>query len=71
MEFIIKYWYIFALIAAFLLLGLLGYILDRKRYEKYKKEIIESGGVDAAQMEHPLEPTKEEPTKEETTEPTK
>jgi hypothetical protein len=66
MEFIIRYWYIFAIIAAFLLLGLLGYILDRKRYEKYKKEIIESGGADTVQMDNPLEPPKEE-----TTEPTK
>lgn len=62
MEFIIRYWYIFAGCAFFLLLGLIGYILDRKKYEKYKKEIVESGGVNSINVE-----TK----KEETTEPTK
>lgn len=65
MEFIIRYWYIFAIVAAFLLLGLIGYILDRKKYEKYKKEIIESGGVDISVQEQPLAPKTEE-TKEPT-----
>ena len=66
MEFIIRYWYIFALVAGFIFLGLLGYILDRKKYEKYKKEIIESGAADAALLEQTLEQQKEqtaEPTK--------
>ncbi len=40
MNFIISNYYLFIIIAVVLLLGLFGYIMDRKKYEKYREEII-------------------------------
>lgn len=45
LEFVINYWYIFVIIAVVLLLGLFGYIMDRKKYDEYREEIL-SGGKD-------------------------
>lgn len=45
LEFVINYWYIFVIIAVVLLLGLFGYIMDRKKYDEYREEIL-TGGKD-------------------------
>ncbi len=44
LEILINYWYIFAIIAGVLLLGLFGYIMDRKKYDEYKQEILSNSG---------------------------
>ncbi len=43
LEFIINYWVIFVVIAIVLLLGLFGYMMDRKKYDEYRDEIINEG----------------------------
>ena len=43
MEFIISHYVIFLVIAIVLLLGLFGYIMDRRKYEEYRDEIINEG----------------------------
>ncbi len=43
MEFIVKFWYVFVIIAVVLLLGLFGYMMDRKKYDEYREEIINEG----------------------------
>lgn len=40
MEFIIANYVLFLVIAGILLLGLFGYFMDRKKYEDYRKEIL-------------------------------
>ena len=45
LKFVINYWYIFVIIAVVLLLGLFGYIMDRKKYDEYREEIL-TGGKD-------------------------
>lgn len=40
MDFIVSNYAIFIIIAVVLLLGLFGYMMDRKKYEKYREEII-------------------------------
>ena len=40
LEFIISNYIIFVVIAIILLLGLFGYMMDRKKYEEYRDEII-------------------------------
>ncbi len=40
LEFIISNYIIFIVIAIVLLLGLFGYIMDRKKYEQYRKELL-------------------------------
>lgn len=40
MDFIVSNYSIFIIIAIVLLLGLFGYMMDRKKYEKYREEII-------------------------------
>lgn len=40
MEFIASNYIIFIIVATVLLLGLIGYIVDRKKYEKYRKELL-------------------------------
>ena len=42
LEFIITNYWIFIIIAIVLLLGLFGYMMDRKKYNDYRKEILES-----------------------------
>ena len=42
LEFIITNYLIFIIIAIVLLLGLFGYMMDRKKYNDYRKEILES-----------------------------
>jgi len=44
-EFIVQNWYIFIIIAAVLLFGLVGYFMDRKKYEDYRDEILNEGRV--------------------------
>ena len=45
LEFIIANWIIFVVVAVVLLLGLFGYIMDRKKYDEYRDEIINEGVV--------------------------
>ena len=45
LDFIITNYLIFIVIAVVLLLGLFGYMMDRKKYEEYRKEILEADGV--------------------------
>lgn len=40
LEFIISNYIIFIIAAIVLLLGLFGYIVDKKKYEQYRKEIV-------------------------------
>lgn len=40
LEFVISNYNIFIIIAIILLLGLIGYIVDRRKYEKYREELI-------------------------------
>lgn len=42
LDFIITNYLIFIIIAVVLLLGLFGYMMDRKKYNEYRKEILES-----------------------------
>ena len=42
LEFIATNYIIFIIIAIVLLLGLFGYIMDRRKYDEYKDEIINS-----------------------------
>ena len=46
LEFIVNYWYVFAIAAGVLLLGLFGYIIDRKKYDQYRQEIMHENGID-------------------------
>ena len=46
LEFIVNYWYIFAIAAGVLVLGLIGYIVDRKKYDQYREEIFHESGLD-------------------------
>jgi len=41
LEFIISNYIIFMVAAIVLLLGLFGYIMDKKKYEHYRKELID------------------------------
>lgn len=41
LEFIISNYIIFMVAAIVLLLGLFGYVMDRKKYEQYRKELID------------------------------
>lgn len=45
LDFIITNYLIFIVIAVVLLLGLFGYMMDRKKYEEYRKEILEADGA--------------------------
>lgn len=40
LEFIISNYIIFIVIAIILLLGLFGYMMDKKKYEQYREEIV-------------------------------
>lgn len=40
LEFIVNNYILFIIIAVVLLLGLFGYIMDKKKYEQYRKEIV-------------------------------
>lgn len=40
LEFIISNYIIFIVIAIVLLLGLFGYMMDKKKYEQYREELI-------------------------------
>lgn len=40
LEFIISNYIIFIVIAIVLLLGLFGYMMDKKKYEQYREEIV-------------------------------
>lgn len=43
LDFIINNWVVFVVVAIVLLLGLFGYIMDRKKYDEYRDEIINEG----------------------------
>lgn len=45
LDFIINYWVVFVVIAIVLLLGLFGYMMDRKKYDEYRDEIINEGNA--------------------------
>lgn len=40
LEFIISNYLVFVIIAIILLLGLLGYMMDKRKYEQYRQEIV-------------------------------
>lgn len=40
LEFVISNYIIFIVIAIVLLLGLFGYMMDKKKYEQYREEIV-------------------------------
>jgi hypothetical protein len=40
LEFIITHYIIFIIAAIILLLGLFGYMMDKKKYEQYRDELI-------------------------------
>ena len=46
LDFVVNYWYIFAIAAGVLLLGLIGYIVDRKKYDQYREEILHESSLD-------------------------
>ena len=48
LKFIAGNWIIFVIIAGVLLLGLFGYIIDRKKFEDYKNEILKGTNGDAS-----------------------
>ena len=52
LEFIINYWVIFVVIAVVLLLGLFGYMMDRKKYDEYRDEIINEGRASNTMSAH-------------------
>ena len=71
LEFFINYWIVFAVIAIVLLLGLFGYIQDRKKYDEYRKEILNEGtgpvtsvpaNIEEVKDTVSVEDKKEEPT---------
>lgn len=43
LEFIASNYIIFIIVAIVLLLGLFGYIMDRRKYDEYKEEIMSGG----------------------------
>ena len=45
LEFVVTNWIIFVIIAVVLLLGLFGYIMDRKKYNDYREEILNENGI--------------------------
>lgn len=50
LDFVVSNYIIFIIIAVVLLLGLFGYMMDRKKYEDYRDEIInEAKAVDTLQ----------------------
>ncbi len=52
LDFVISNYIIFIVIAVILLLGLLGYMMDKKKYEQYREEIINEGrAIDALEAE--------------------
>ncbi len=52
LDFVISNYIIFIVIAVILLLGLLGYMMDKKKYEQYREEIINEGRtIDALEAE--------------------
>lgn len=53
LEFIISNYIIFIVIAIVLLLGLFGYLMDRKKYDEYKEEILNSDKQIAQFESHP------------------
>ena len=46
LEFIVSNYIIFIVIAIVLLLGLFGYMMDKKKYEEYRKEILNENRSD-------------------------
>ena len=48
LDFIVNYWYIFAIVAGVLVLGLIGYIVDRKKYDQYREEILHEGSLETS-----------------------
>ena len=36
----VENWFVFIVITAFILFGFIGYMVDRKKYEQYRQEII-------------------------------
>jgi len=45
MEFIISNYVLFIVLGIVLLLGLFGYMVDKKKYKKYREEIIQEGKI--------------------------
>ena len=50
LDFIVNYWYIFVIVAGVLVLGLVGYIVDRKKYDQYRNEILQESSMDSSKQ---------------------
>lgn len=42
-DFICDYWLLLLIVAGVLLFGLIGYFIDRKKYQDYREEILNEG----------------------------
>ncbi len=53
LEFIIAHYIIFIVIGIVLLLGLFGYIMDRRKYKEYREEILKDTALEDSLMSQP------------------
>ena len=53
LEFIISHYIIFIVIGIVLLLGLFGYIMDRRKYKEYRDEILKDSALEDSLMSSP------------------
>ncbi len=53
LDFIVSNYIIFVIIGIVLLLGLFGYMMDRKKYEEYRKEILNEDKYSATMNANP------------------
>jgi hypothetical protein len=53
LEFVIAHYIIFIVIAIVLLLGLFGYIMDRRKYKEYRDEILKDTALEDSLMSAP------------------
>lgn len=53
LEFIIAHYIIFIVIGIVLLLGLFGYIMDRRKYKEYRDEILKDTAFEDSLMSQP------------------
>ena len=53
LEFIIAHYIIFIVIGIVLLLGLFGYIMDRRKYKEYRDEILKDSALEDSLMNQP------------------
>ena len=53
LEFVIAHYIIFIVIGIVLLLGLFGYIMDRRKYKEYRNEILKDNALEDSLMSQP------------------